>query len=202
MAHDAMMAYSTDGAKIVITEASNAAIGSNKWNYEQIDANGGTAFESPMPVISFTATSASLNNPTAMDTVPARQDALEDAANWFYRTCPVSNNLSAIRLNEIFGGLARAPTATSTTTASSRSSGSAASTPRPSRASTVTSRPSRTYLGTPAGMAAIGTKTFISENVSFDPGTDPTSFDYTPYITQATDAHNEQTAMPTTSFPT
>src|SRR6185369_15077319 len=105
MAFNAMGAYSTDGAKIVITEASNAAIGSNKWNYTQIDnAAAGMTANAPMPVISFTATSASLHA-MSMDPVPARKEAFEDAAHWFYRTCPISNNLSAIRLNQVFGGL-------------------------------------------------------------------------------------------------
>ncbi len=57
-----------------------------------------------MAVISFTATSASLHA-ASTDPVPARAAGLTDASHWFYRTCPISNNLSAIRLNEIFGGL-------------------------------------------------------------------------------------------------
>jgi hypothetical protein len=195
MAHDAMQTYSNDGAKIVITEASNAAIGSNKWNYEQIDmAAAGTAGPSAIPVISFTATSASLNSPTATDAVPARQEALRDPANWFYRTCPNSNNLSAIRLNEIFGGL----------------NGNGGDTNNDTKVkvvwigSTDTSTQSSitgdqkavmTYLGTPAGVAALGTNTYSAETVSFDPGTDPTSFDYTTYIAEATDNMNQQTGM-------
>jgi hypothetical protein len=192
MAHDAMMAYSADGAKIVITEASNAAIGSNKWNYEQIDNATGV---SPLPVISFTATSASLNNPTATDMTPARQDALRDPANWFYRTCPVSNNLSQIRLNEIFGGLVPGTNGDVNNDGFVKVVwiGSLDTSTQSSITGDITAV--KKYLGTPAGMAAIGTKTFISENVSFDPGADPTSFDYTPFITLATDAHNEQTMM-------
>jgi hypothetical protein len=192
MAHEAMIAYSGDGAKIVITEASNAAIGSNKWNYEQIDNATGV---SPLPVISFTATSASLNNPTATDMTPARQDALRDPANWFYRTCPVSNNLSQIRLNEIFGGLV--PGTNGDVNGDGKVKVVWIGSLDTSTQSSITGdiKAVNTYLGTAAGMAAIGGKTFISENVSFDPGTDPTSFDYTPYITKATDAHNETTMM-------
>lgn len=183
MAFNAMGAYSTDGAKIVITEASNAAIGSNKWNYTQIDnAAAGMTANAPMPVISFTATSASLHA-MSMDPVPARKEAFEDAAHWFYRTCPISNNLSAIRLNQVFGGLGGNHGdlnndgivkvvwigSLDTSTQSSINGDIKAV---------------NTYLTAnplPTGL------TFISENVSFDPGTDTTSFDYTPYIAKATD---------------
>ena len=197
MAFMAMDAYSTDGAKIVITEASNAAIGSNKWNYTQLDAQvAGTAFKSPMPVISFTATSASLNNATATDPLAVRQEALQDASNWFYRTCPVSNNLSAIRLNEIFGGLAAGSNGdvngdgfVKVVWIGSMDTSTQASINGDIKAV-------NTYLGTDLGKAAIGTKTFISETVLFDPGTDPTAFDYTMYITQATDNFNQSTQMP------
>jgi hypothetical protein len=196
MSYTAMGAYSTDGAKIVITEASNAAIGSNKWNYDQIDlAAAGTAAPSPLPLISFTATSASLNNATATDMTPVRQEALRDANNWFYRTCPVSNNLSQIRLNEIFGGLFPGTNGDVNGVGKVKVVwiGSLDTSTQSSIAGDI--KAVNTYLGTAAGMAAIGGKTFISENVSFDPGTDPTSFDYTPYITKATDAHNETTMM-------
>jgi hypothetical protein len=196
MSYAAMGAYSTDGAKIVITEASNAAIGSNKWNYDQIDlAAAGTAAPSPLPVISFTATSASLNNATATDMVPVRQEALRDANNWFYRTCPVSNNLSQIRLNEIFGGLFPGTNGDVNSDGFVKAVwiGSSDTSTQSSINGDITAVTK--YLGTPAGMAAIGGKTFISEKVLFDPGTDPTSFDYTLNITQATDAHNETTMM-------
>jgi len=197
-AHDAMLAYSGDSAKIVITEASNAAIGANKWNYEQIDlvAAGMPALGAPMPVISFTATSASLNNATATDAVPVRQEALRDAANWFYRTCPVSNNLSTIRLNEIFGGLAPGSNGDVNNDGKVKVVwiGSADTATQSSITGDI--KAVNTYLGTAAGMAAIGTKTFVSESVKFDPGTDPTSFDYTMAIGQATDNFNEQTMMP------
>jgi len=197
-AHDAMLAYSGDSAKIVITEASNAAIGANKWNYEQIDlvAAGMPALGAPMPVISFTATSASLNNATATDAVPVRQEALRDAANWFYRTCPVSNNLSTIRLNEIFGGLAPGSNGDVNNDGKVKVVwiGSADTATQSSITGDI--KAVNTYLGTAAGMAAIGGKTFISENVGFNPGTDPTSFDYTMAIGQATDNFNEQTMMP------
>ena len=195
MAFNAMGAYSTDGAKIVITEASNAAIGSNKWNYTQIDnAAAGMTASAPMPVISFTATSASLHA-ASMDPVPARKEALEDAAHWFYRTCPVSNNLSTIRLNEIFGGLV--PGTNGDVNGDGKIKvvwiGSLDTSTQSSITGDITAV--KNYLGTAAGIAAIGGKTFISENVSFDPGTDPTSFDYTPYITKAIDGHNETTMM-------
>jgi hypothetical protein len=155
--HDAMITYSAEGARIVITEASNAAIGGNKWNYEQILADATS--DAPMALISFTATSASLHPATAStDPIPARAAALNDGSHYFYRTCPVSNNLSAIRLNQIF-----------TTYGDVNGDGN-------------------TYIGTPDGMAALGQgKTFVSENVSFDAGTDPATFDYTPWIAKATD---------------
>ena len=195
MAHDAMGVYSTDGAKIVITEASNAAIGSNKWNYEQLDAvAAGTAASSPIPVISFTATSGSLNSPTITDAVPVRQEALRDTANWFYRTCPNSNNLSTIRLNEIFGGLAgNGGDTNGDHTVKVVWIGSMDT----STQSSITGdqKAVNTYLGTPAGVAALGSNTYSAETVSFDPGTDPTSFDYTTYIAQATDNMNQQTGM-------
>jgi hypothetical protein len=119
----------------------------------------------------------------------ARQEALRDTANWFYRTCPVSNNLSAIRLNEIFGGLGgnHGDTDGNGTVkvvwiGSTDSSTQSSITGDIKAVNTfVTANP------LPSGL------TFISENVSFDPGTDPTSFDFTSYIAKATDSNNEQT---------
>ncbi len=187
MSHDAMMAYSAESAKIVITEASNAAIGSNKWNYEQLIADPNST--APMPLISFTATSASLHA-ASTDPVPARAAALTDASHWFYRTCPVSNNLSAIRLNQIFttygdqnhdGKVKVVWIGTSDTSTQSSINGDI--------------KAVNTYLTTADGIAALGSNVFISESVTFDAGTDPASFDYTSAIAKATDAHNETTGM-------
>src|SRR5690242_10071072 len=63
MALAAMQTYSGENAKVVITEASNAAIGSNKFNYDST----GAATAAALPVISFTATSSSLNKATQTD---------------------------------------------------------------------------------------------------------------------------------------
>lgn len=180
--HDAMMTYSSEKARIVITEASNAAIGSNKWNYEQLIAD--PTSDAPMALISFTATSASLHPATpSTDAVPARAAALNDASHYFYRTAPVSNNLSAIRLNQIFttygdknnDGLVKVVwIGTTDTSTQSSISGDI--------------KAVMNYIATPDGMTALGAgKTFVSENVSFDAGTDPATFDYTNYIAKATD---------------
>ncbi len=187
MAHDAMMAYSGETARIVITEASNAAIGSNKWNYEQLLADPTTTL--PIPVISFTATSASLHA-ASTDPVPARAAGLTDASHWFYRTCPISNNLSAIRLNEIFGGLGgNHGDLDGNGTVKVVWIGSTDTSTQSSITGDI--KAVNTYLTTnplPTGL------TFIAENVSFDPGTDPASFDYTNAIAKATDTHNETTS--------
>ncbi len=187
-AHDAMAEYATLNAKIVITEASNAAIGGNKYNYEQIDAAGAAGLQ--MPLVSFTATSASINNINTKDAVPARQEALQDTANWFYRTCPVSNNLSAIRLNEIFGGLVPGTNGdingdglVKVVWIGTNDTSTVASITGDQKAVT-------TYLATLATPPA-----YSAETVAFDPGTDPTAFNYSDAIAKATDGHNETTMM-------
>jgi hypothetical protein len=185
--HDAMMTYSNEGARAVITEASNAAIGGNKWNYEQLLADAQSPL--PMALISFTATSAALHA-ASTDPIPARAAGLTDVSHWFYRTCPVSNNLSTIRLNQIFTGYGDINgdgkvkvVWIGTTDTSTQSS------------ITGDIKAVNTYLTTADGIAALNGKVFISENVSFDAGTDPASFDYTAAIAKATDAHNETTGM-------
>jgi len=97
-AHDVMSDYRAALAKVVVTEASNSSIGANKWNYEEIAA-GKTDM---IPLVSYTATSVSLNNPAATDPDTIRQAALVDAGDWFFRTCQANDVLAAVRLGYVF----------------------------------------------------------------------------------------------------
>jgi hypothetical protein len=189
MALAAMGTYQAEGAKIVITEASAAAIGSNKWNYDQAHIDAATQ----LPVVSFTATSATLNKVDATDADPVRQAALQDMSNWFFRTCQISDLLAPVRLAQIFSGgtnkngdvngdgtvkVVWIGTQDTSTTASI----------------TGDQKAVNTYL-TAHPLTGL---TFVAETVQFDPGADPTTFDYAAAITAATDSLD---AMGNTSVP-
>ena len=179
-AFDAMQTFLTAGAKIVVTEASNAAIGGNKANYTA------TADDGRLALVSFTATSATLNKPAAVDADPTRQAALRDADNWFFRTCQISDALSAIRLRSVFSRSATAETG---------GNGDVNNDDRvrvvwigTSDTSTQTSitgdqKAFNTYV---ASLPA-GSPTYVAETVPFDPGVMPEGFDYTAPIALATD---------------
>jgi hypothetical protein len=178
MAFAAMQTYSTAGAKVVLTEASNAAIGANKWNYTDANVTAGTQ----LPVISFTATSGSLNKMApATETDPARAGALTDANNWFFRTCPASDALSALRLSQVFGEGADVNGdgkikvvwigSSDTSTVASINGDKTAF---------------QNYVNLPANAALVDK--YIAESVVFDPGATPETYDYGHAITLATDA--------------
>jgi hypothetical protein len=166
----AMSTFAAAGAPVVVSESTGAATGGNMYNY--------TAGNTPIPVIAFSATSSDLNNATKTDTDPVKQAALQDAGNWFFRTCPISSNLSNIRYGLIFskgssmngdingdGTVKITWVGTNDTATASSISGD------------ITSFVAKAPAGVP----------FIHETVTFDPGTDPTTFSYTNTILQCTD---------------
>jgi hypothetical protein len=189
MAFAAMQTYSTAGAKVVLTEASNAAIGANKWNYDPLKTDDSLK----LPVISFTATSGSLNKmapATEMDL--ARAGALTDADNWFYRTCPASDALSALRVGQVFGGGSakngdiNGDGKVKVVWIGSKDTSTLAS---------ITG--DQTAFAKSAQAMALGAN-YIAESVTFDPGATPETFNYGPSITLATDNKaNDGTAATT-----
>ena len=178
-AHDLMDELNGLGAKIVISEASSASIGANKWNYEQIAAGVADA----IPVISYSATSTSLNNPSATDPDPVRQAALADAADWFFRTCPTSDNLASVRLGYILHrGGARNGDINGDGVAKIVWVGT-------TDAATQTAIHDDVDAFTVyAGDSAHGTATLLGKNVSFDAPVDPTTFNYADVLARALDA--------------
>jgi hypothetical protein len=180
MAFAAMGTYQADGAKVVITEASNAAIGANKWNYTADNAG------KEMPVISFTATSSSLNKATQVDADATRQAALRDDLNWFFRTCPNSDALSALRLAKVFGGNNGDVNGDGTTKivwigSSDTSTKASITGDQTTFMNYVTAHPGINY---------------VAESVVFDPGATPETFDYGAAITLATDTSANDGMVP------
>jgi len=176
MGLSSMTDFIANGAPVVISEASAAATGANMYNY--------TAGNTPVPVVAFSATSGDLNNANKTDADPIKQAALQDAGNWFFRTCQLSGNLSSIRYGLIFSKGAGANgdingdgsvkiTWVGTTAATSLSSING----------DITSFTAKAPAGVP----------FIHETVQFDPGTDPTTFNYTNTILQITDNVTQDT---------
>jgi hypothetical protein len=166
----AMSTFVTAGAPIVISESTGAATGGNMYNY--------TTGNTPVPVIAFSATSGDLNNPTKTDTDPVKQAALQDAGNWFFRTCPVSSNLSNIRYGLIFS---KGPSANGDINGDGSVKITWVGTADSGTASSITGDITAFGPKAPAGVP------FIHETVTFDPGTDPTMFNYTNTILQITD---------------
>jgi hypothetical protein len=178
-AHDLMDEFNGLGAKIVISEATNASIGANRWNYERVAA-GKTDM---IPLVSYSAISASLNNGSATDPDPVRQAAIADPADWFFRTCPTNDNLAALRLGYVFHRgaagngdvngdgvvkivwLGTTDVATQTTLNSEIAAFTA-------------------Y----ASDSAHGAAALLTKNVSFDSPVDPSIFDYAGTLSQALDA--------------
>jgi hypothetical protein len=179
-AFDAMGTFLTAGAKIVVTEASNAAIGGNKANY------AATGDDGRLPLISFTATSATLNKADAVDAEPTRQAALQDLDNWFFRTCQISDALSAIRLRSVFSA-----SATSDSGGNGDVNGDGRvrvvwiGTSDTSTQASITG--DRKAFDTYVATLPAGSPTYVAETVTFDPGTTPEGFDYTAPIALATD---------------
>jgi hypothetical protein len=137
-----------------------------------------TTGNTPIPVIAFSATSGDLNNATKTDADPIKQAALQDAGNWFFRTCPISSNLSNIRYGLIFSKGASA-------NGDINGDGSV-------KITWVGTNDSATASSITGDINAFGPKAppsvpFIHETVTFDPGTDPTMFNFTNVILQITD---------------
>ncbi|HXU05725.1 MAG TPA: hypothetical protein VN903_32440 [Polyangia bacterium] len=165
-----MATFAAAGAPVVISEASGAATGGNMYNY--------TTGNTPIPVIAFSATSGDLNNATKTDTDPVKQAALQDAGNWFFRTCQVSSNLSNIRYGLIFSkGAGMNGDINGDGTVKITWVGTNDSSTASSINGDITSFTAK----------APSTAPFIPETVTFDPGTDPTTFSYTNVILQITD---------------
>src|SRR5262249_3461734 len=132
----------------------------------------------------FSATSSDLNNATKTDADPVKQAALQDAGNWFFRTCQLSGNLSNIRYGLIFSkgtnmngdingdGSVKITWVGTTDTA------------------TVNSINGDITAFVPKAPASVP---FIHETVTFDPGADPTMFNYTTVILQITDNITQDT---------
>ena len=184
-ANTTMGIYSGEGAKIVVTEASGAAIGSNKWNYSPDNMAAGTQ----IPVVSFTATSATLNKVDATDPDATRQAALQDMSNWFFRTCQISDLLAPVRLAQWFtqgpngtagNGDVNGDGQVKVVWIGTNDTSTQASITGDQKAATafVATRPA-------------GSPGYIAERVTFDPGADPTTFDYAAAITAATDGLDE-----------
>ncbi|MBC8133907.1 MAG: hypothetical protein H7X95_13060 [Deltaproteobacteria bacterium] len=174
-AYQTKIDFAALGAKVIVTEATAASIGANKANYDP-------AAGSPVPLVAFTSTSSSLNKPTATDADPLRQAALQDVANWFFRSCPLSDALSKIRLSVVF------------------QSGAAGDVNGDGKVKVV-------FVGTtdPATMSSIAgdvkafaaaapnPTVFVSEQVIFDPGADPNTFNWSAVLQKMTDTFNEST---------
>jgi hypothetical protein len=172
------------GAKVVVTESTSAAIGANEYNYTATTLT-------PLPVISFSATSAALNNPATTDPDPARQAGQQDLNNWFFRTCQISNNLSPLRYRYAFS---QGPTGNGDLNGDGIVKivwvGNNA-------ASTVSSiaGDQKSFL---AAFTALGRDpaTYASESITFDLGTTtPDTFNYNDYIAQAVDNLNATTGV-------
>jgi len=190
MANVAMQTYSDEHAKIVISEASNAAIGANKWNYTQANIDGTLQ----IPVISFTATSASLNKSNTTDMDATRQLALQDPSEWFFRTCPESNALSNLRLAQVFKALSPTNVANGDVNGDGKVKVVWIGSSDTSTQASITGdrKAFDTYV---AGLPA-GSLPYVPETVLFDPGADPTTFNYGPAIAMATDSHPNDGAIP------
>lgn len=191
MALAAMGTYYDANAKIVISEASNAAIGANKWNYMLENAG------KELPVISFTATSGSLNKATQVDTDATRQAALRDDLNWFFRTCPASDALSALRLAKVFNN----DTTLGITNGDVNKDGHTkivwiGSSDTSTKASITGDQTAfQAY-------ATAHTIDYVAESVVFDPGATPDTFDYANAITLAIDSKaNDFNPMATPPVP-
>jgi hypothetical protein len=185
MAFAAMGTYQAEGAKVVITEASNAAIGANKWNYTAENVG------KELPVISFTATSSSLNKATQVDPIADRQAALRDDGNWFFRTCPASDALSALRLAKVFNndpvnGIVNGDVNNDKTTKIVWIGSSDSST-------VASINGDKTAFNKYATDNSIA---YIAESVVFDPGATPETFDYGLAIGLATDNKANDGLMP------
>jgi hypothetical protein len=175
-AHDVMSEYSALLARVVVTEASNASIGANRWNYEEIAAGK----PDMIPLVSYTATTASLNNPAATDPDPIRRAALVDAGDWFFRTCPASDVLAGVRLGYVFH---RGPAANGDVngdgvvklvwlgTSDASTQGIVAA-----DQNAITA-----YANNPSNGAA----PLVTRNVSFDPPASPETFDFSAIIADA-----------------
>jgi hypothetical protein len=190
MALAAMGTYQAEGAKIAVTEASNAAIGSNKWNYDPARTDDSTK----MPVISFTATSATLNKVDAIDADPTRAAALQDMSNWFFRTCPISDAVSAIRLAQVFS---RGPTMNGDVNGDGKVKVVWIGSSDTSTVASITG--DQTAFTKYVATLPTTAPGYIAETVKFDPGTDPATFDYGAYIAAATD--NKDANMVEDFFP-
>ena len=166
----AMTTFATAGAPVVVSESTGAATGGNMYNY--------TTGNTPIPVIAFSATSSDLNNATKTDTDPIKQAALQDAGNWFFRTCPISSSLSNIRYGLIFS---KGPNMNGDINGDGTVKITWVGTNDTATASSISGDITNFTAKAPAGIP------FIHETVTFDPGTDPTTFSYTNVILQCTD---------------
>ena len=181
-ANTTMGIYSGEGAKIVVTEASAAAIGSNKWNYNMDNVTAGTQ----MPVVSFTATSATLNKVDATDPDPVRAAALQDMSNWFFRTCQISDLLAPVRIGQMFSQGPNNLPGNGDVNGDGKVKVVWIGTTDTSTMASITGdqKAVMTYLTAHPLTAPLA---FVAETVTFDPGADPTTFDFAPWITKATD---------------
>jgi hypothetical protein len=175
--HDTQVEFARLGAKIVTAEASGSAIGGNKANYDGSLMN-------PVPIVAFSATSGSLNKATATDTNPQRQAALQDLDNWFFRTAMVTDVLSVLRLRMVYGrdtnGDVNGDGIVKVVFIGTSDAGSTSSLMGDVKAFTN---------AVPAGA------TLSTEAIQFDPGADPTVFNYGDVLAKATDNFNETTQM-------
>jgi hypothetical protein len=176
-AHDVMAEYITLGAKVVVTEASNASIGANKANYD-------TTATTKLPLVSFTSTSSSLNNPNATDADPVRALALQDPENWFFRTCQISDATAAIRLRTVFG---RGTNLDGDVNGDGVVKVVWIGTMDTSTMSSITG--DQKAFTTYVNALPTGATPYKAETVLFDPGTDPTTFNYNDAIAKATDIY-------------
>jgi hypothetical protein len=178
-AHDLMDELAGLGAKVVISEASNASIGANRWNYEHIAA----AATDMIPLVSYSATSTSLNNASATDPDPIRQAAMADPADWLFRTCPASDKLATVRLDYIFHrGLASNGDVSGDGVVKIVWLGTT------DAASQATLNDDIAAFTAYASDPAHGAAPLLSENVSFDSPVDSATFDYTNVLARALDA--------------
>lgn len=178
-AHDVMDELNGLGAKVVISEASNASIGANRWNYEQLAAGANDM----IPLVSYSATSTSLNDVSATDPDPIRQQAIADPADWFFRTCPASDRLASVRPAYIFhrgpdgNGDVNGDGVVKIVWLGTADAATLATLDGDIAAFTA-------YASDPAH----GTAALLSKNVSFDSPVDPSIFDYSDVLARAFDA--------------
>jgi hypothetical protein len=136
-----------------------------------------------IPLVSYSATSASLNDASATDPDPIRQAAIVDPADWFFRTCPASDKLATVRLDYIFHrGLATNGDINGDGLVKIVWLGTSDAATQATLDNDIAAFTA--YASDPAHGAA----TFLSQNVSFDSPVDPATFDYANVLARVLDA--------------